>query len=48
MKQYDLDIIAADKTVRFSVMEPETKEEKSVAQHIYKAWLNTAMEILSE
>lgn len=30
MKQYDLDIIAADKTVRFSVMEPETKEEKSV------------------
>lgn len=30
MKQYDLDIIAADKTVRFSVMEPETKEEKCV------------------
>lgn len=30
MKQYELDIIAADKTVRFSVMEPETKEEKSV------------------
>ena len=30
MKQYELDIIAADKTVTYSVMEPETKEEKSV------------------
>lgn len=48
MKQYDLDIIAADKTVRFSVMEPETKEEKYVGQHIYKAWINAAIEILSE
>ena len=30
MKRYELDIIAADKTVTYSVMEPETKEEQSV------------------
>lgn len=30
MKQYKLDIITADKTVTFNVMEPEFDDERSV------------------